>query len=68
MQKLDQIEDEAVLKELLSILELELLEEPIRLSEDQKNMVNEGLEDIRTGQTYSSEEAKRAINEWLKKR
>ena len=70
LEKIKVIEDEAILEELLEIieLELELNKEPIRLSSEQKTAIDEGLKDIEDGKSFSNEDARKMIDEWLRKR
>ncbi len=64
------IEDEAILEELLEMIELELdlSKEPIQLSPEQKTAIDEGLKDIEDGKSFSNEDARKMIDEWLRKK
>jgi len=70
ISKIRLIDDDAILNELLRIidLELELAGDSIELSEDQKDFVEEGLKDYKKGKTLSHNEAKRHTEEWLRKK
>jgi len=70
ISKIRLIDDDAILNELLRIidLELELAGDSIELSEDQKDFVEEGLKDYKKGKTLSHNEAKRRTEEWLRKK
>jgi predicted transcriptional regulator len=70
LEKIKVIEDEAILEELLEMIELELdlNKEPIKLSSEQKTAIDEGLKDIEDGKSFSNEDARKMIDEWLRKR
>jgi predicted transcriptional regulator len=70
LEKIKVIEDEAILEELLAMIELELdlNKEPIQLSPEQKTAIDKGLKNIEDGKSFSNEEARKMIDEWLQKR
>jgi predicted transcriptional regulator len=70
LEKIKVIEDETILEELLEMIELELdlNEEPIKLSPEQKTAIDEGLKDIADGKSLSNEDARKMIDEWLRAR
>ena len=70
LDKINHIEDEALLNDILEIIDLEidLNQETVVLTENQKKVINEGLKDIEEGRVFSDKEAKDMIGEWLKKK
>ena len=68
--KIQQIEDESLLQDLLKRvdLEIELSSEIVQLDEDQKRAIDEGLKDIEEGRILSDQEAREMVNEWMKKK
>lgn len=68
IQKLNAIEDKATLEEVYNLVMLESeIESLHKLSEDDKIAVEAGLNDIKNGKVYSSDQANTLIQEWLKK-
>lgn len=65
LQKIESIDQDYLLKEVLSLLEFETTSEPIKLSEDQKAAVDQAREQIKTGDFYTNEEVDKEIDEWL---
>ncbi len=70
IEKIKKIEDESILEDLLEVidLELELEGDIIQLNNEQKTAIEEGLKDIEEGRSFSNEEARKMIDEWMKKR
>ncbi|MDZ7606947.1 MAG: hypothetical protein U5K79_15460 [Cyclobacteriaceae bacterium] len=70
IEKISHIEDESILEEIMEIvqLELELGAESIRLTQEQKVFIDEGLKNIESGNIIPDEEAKKMTREWLKRR
>jgi hypothetical protein len=70
IEKIKKIEDESILEDLLEVidLELELEGDIIQLNNEQKTAIEEGLKDIEEGRSFSNEEARNMIDEWMKKR
>ncbi len=70
IEKIKKIEDESILEDLLEVidLELELEIDIIQLNNEQKTAIEEGLKDIEEGRSFSNEEARNMIDEWMKKR
>jgi hypothetical protein len=70
IDKIRLIDDDAVLNELLRIidLELELAGDSIELSKSQKDFVEEGLKEYKKGKSLSHDKAKRRTEEWLRKK
>jgi predicted transcriptional regulator len=68
LEKIKVIDDEAILEELLKMIELELdlNKEPIQLSSEQKTAIDEGLKDIDEGKSLSNEDARKMMDEWLR--
>lgn len=68
IQKLEQIDDEALLAEILELLKLETAGDKIyQLTAPEEQAVQEALEDYEAGRVYTSEEAEQKLKEWLKK-
>jgi hypothetical protein len=70
IEKIQRIQDESILEDLLEIIDLELdmVGDTVQLSDDQKSAIDEGLKDIQEGRSYSNEEARKMVDEWMKKR
>ncbi|CAN5536580.1 hypothetical protein BH23BAC1_BH23BAC1_25950 [soil metagenome] len=70
IEKIKKIEDESILEDLLEVIDLELELEGniIQLNNEQKMAIEEGLKDIEKGRSFSNEEARNMIDEWMKKR
>jgi len=70
IEKLNQIKDEAVLADFLSVIDLELsmCEEPVVLTSAQKDFLDEGLDDFHKGNIHSDAEAKKVVEQWLKEK
>lgn len=68
--KIQQIEDESVLQDLLKRVDLEikLSGNIVQLDENQKIAIDEGLKDIEEGRLLSDQEARKMVNEWMKKK
>jgi predicted transcriptional regulator len=63
-----QSEDENLLTEIYNLIQAEVdLNKVYVLTEYEKSMVEEGLNDVREGRTYTSEKANELLREWLKK-
>lgn len=63
-----QSQDENLLTEIYNLIQAEVdLNKVYVLTEYEKSMVEEGLNDVREGKTYSSEKANEILREWLKK-
>ena len=70
LEKIQNIEDESVLQDLLEIIDLELNlnNDIVELTDEQKSTINEGLPDIDEGRTFSHEQARKMIDEWMRNR
>lgn len=70
IEKISHIQDEAILDEIMEIveLELELTRDEVKLTSDQKKFIDEGLEDVKSGNLITNNEARKITNEWLKKK
>ena len=68
IEKISHIDDETVLEEIMQIveLELEMTGDKIRLTNEQKSFIDEGLKDIENGDILTNEQAKKMTSEWLK--
>ena len=70
IKKIQQIEDESVLQDLLKMvdLEMDLSDEIVQLTEEHKLAIDEGLKDIEEGRLLSNHEARKMVDEWMKKK
>jgi hypothetical protein len=70
IEKPNQVKDETVLTDFLSMIDLELsmCEEPVVLTSAQKDFLDEGLEELEKGNIHSDAEAKKVIKQWLKEK
>lgn len=70
IEKIQKIEDESTLEYLLKVIDLELdmVNDIVQLNEDQKSAIDEGLKDIEEGRSYSNEEARKMVDEWMRKK
>lgn len=70
IEKILHIDNEAVLEDIMEMvnLELDLVGDPVKLTDEQKDFIDEGLKDRQSGNLVSSEEAQRQTKEWLKKK
>ena len=70
IKKIQQIEDESVLQDLLKMvdLEMDLSDEIVQLTEEHKLAIDEGLKDIEEGRLLSDHEARKMVDEWMKKK
>lgn len=70
MKIIDEInssENMDLLTEVLNLLHVDSDEAFITFSEKGKEFINEGLNDLKEGKIYSSEQANRIFQEWKKK-
>ena len=68
IDKIQKTDNENLLEEAFRLLQLESEDiEVYKLSEDQKNVVNEARQQIKNGQFLTDDEANKEINEWLSK-
>ena len=67
IDKLNQIEDPNLLKELLKAVELEVeVDQTYDLTKEEKTAIDEGIAAAESGNTNSSKEANQSVREWLK--
>jgi hypothetical protein len=68
MEKIDKIEDENLLKEVIRLLELSAgTEDMYILDLDQKAVIAEARNQIKNGQFLTEDQANQEIDEWLNK-
>lgn len=68
ISKIQNIENEDILKEVYRLLEIESEDlNSYTLTDDQLNIVHEAKEQINKGQFLTHEEAQQKINKWLNK-
>ncbi len=68
IKKIYEIKDQDLLEELLKAVELEHEIDGIyELSREEKDAIDEGIDDAEAGNTHSSEEASELVRKWLRK-
>ena len=68
IEKIKTTKDINILEEVYRILEVGTIEaDEIVLSQEQKNLIDEGLSNIENGNYLSDEDANKEIEEWLRK-
>lgn len=68
IEKIQKTDNESLLREVYRLLELETEDiEVYKLSNDQKDAVNEARQQIKKGQFLTSDQANKEIDEWLSK-
>jgi len=70
IEKIHTINDEAVLRELLEIIDLELGMggDLVKVTDQQKLAIDEGLKNLDEGKFFSNNDARKITDEWLRKR
>lgn len=67
IDKIKKTDNENLLEEAFRLLELESEDiEVYKLSENQKNAINEAKQQVKNGQFLTDDEANKDINEWLR--
>ena len=66
IEEITSISGEALLTEIYQILHSDKNEE-YKLTDEETSAVHEGMEDVKQGRVFTSEEANSIIKEWLKK-
>jgi predicted transcriptional regulator len=59
--------DDALLREILALIEFETTKNVYKLSKEESNKVADGLEQIKNGQIISNANVDKEIDEWLSK-
>ena len=68
IEKIQKTDNESLLREAYRLLELETEDiEVYKLSNDQKDAVNEARQQMKKGQFLTSDQADKEIDEWLSK-
>ena len=68
INKLNQINDEALLSDISRLIQMESeIETVYNLSDDEKEAVELAFQDIDAGKIYSSSSANQLLKQWLKK-
>ncbi|KEO74961.1 hypothetical protein [Anditalea andensis] len=68
IEKVSSITDETILEEIERFVNHESdTEEKYKFTPLERQAINKGLEDIKMGEVYTSEEAAQMMKEWLKK-
>ncbi|MBU2915915.1 MULTISPECIES: hypothetical protein [Reichenbachiella] len=69
-EKLKLIKEETILNQILEMvtLELEMSQKIMTLSDAQKAAIQEGIDDIEAGRTFSHTEVNHQIEGWLKEK
>jgi hypothetical protein len=67
IKKVEEISDPSLLAYLDKLIDMENSTKVYYLSDEEKKLVNEGLEAYKRGDVISGDDADREIDEWLKK-
>ena len=68
IQRISGLSDSDLLDQIYKLLELQKAEDEVYiLSTQERQAIEAGLEDVKSGRVFSSEEAKGMLNKWLKK-
>ena len=68
INKISSIEDKLVLEEIFKLVEIESEMDSIyRLTDEERKSLEAGLNDVKKGRVYSSEDADNMVKEWLRK-
>ena len=68
INKISSIEDKLVLQEIFKLVEIESEMDSIyRLTNEERKSLEAGLNDVKKGRVYSSEDADNMVKEWLRK-
>ena len=65
LEKIEEIDQDYLLQEVLNLIEFETTSEPIKLSSEQKSAVDQAREQIKNGEFFTNEEVDNEIDEWL---
>ena len=65
IQKLNEIDDPAILEEVSNLFELQEPETIYNLNDEQKKAIEEAKEQIKNNQTLGNEQANKEADEWL---
>jgi predicted AAA+ superfamily ATPase len=68
INKVTSISDEQILEDIIRLINQEsILAQTYKLTQEERNAVQKGLNDVADGNLHSSESAKNMPEEWLKK-
>ncbi|MCH6200525.1 hypothetical protein MMU07_13120 [Aquiflexum sp. LQ15W] len=68
INKVTSISDEKILEDIIRLINQEsAMDQTYKLTEEERDAVQMGLEDVADGNLHSSESAKNMLEEWLKK-
>ena len=67
MKKIENLNEDYVLEEVLALIEFETSSESIKLSSEQKSAIDEARTQIKRGEVYTNEEVDNEIDQWLNK-
>jgi hypothetical protein len=65
--KINKLSDEALLQDVIKLIDNTEESETFILSDDHKNAVNIAIDQINTGHFLTNDQANKEINEWLNK-
>lgn len=69
IQRIQQIENEDLLKEIIDLIDFESNSKDVfLLSDAQKDAIENGIQSIESEGSHSNEEAKSIVKEWFKKK
>ncbi len=67
LKKIENINEDYLLEEVLALIEFETSSASIELSTDQKSAIDEARAQIKRGEVYTNEEVDKEIDQWLNK-
>ncbi|MBK8388336.1 MAG: hypothetical protein IPL23_03210 [Saprospiraceae bacterium] len=67
LRKLEDVEDDYLLEEVLALLEFETTTEPFKLTKPQISAIEEARLQIKKGEVYSNAEVEAEFDQWLNK-
>jgi len=67
LKKIESLNEDYVLEEVLALIEFETSSESIKLSSEQKSAIDEARTQIKRGEVYTNEEVDNEIDQWLNK-
>lgn len=70
IETIQKIDNESILENLLEMIEFELnlVGDTVKLNDEQKSAIDEGLKDLEEGKYFSNDDAQKIFDEWMKKK
>lgn len=66
LKKLESIDD-SILKDILALIEFETTKEIHLTTDEEKTSIQQGLDDLNNDKSFTGEDVKKEIDQWLKK-